>query len=372
MPPQPRDERRPAAASTLGRQPIRAFTLPIPLTRDARQALLVLIPIYDDWEAATLLLMQLDRVLVDAALRASVLLVDDGSNVPVNEEIGARPYAAIDAVDVLALRQNVGHQRAIAIALAYVSDQLGPMATVIMDGDGEDAPRDVPRLLKRLHELDDRSIVFAERRRRSEQLTFRVFYRLYRLLHQLLTGIPVRVGNFSVVPGSLLARLVVVSELWNHYAAAVFKARLPRETVPTERAPRLCGESRMNFVALVGHGLSALSVHAEVIGVRLLMATGLLVGLICAALAGMVFIRVATALPVPAWAPTAVGLLVILLIQAIALALFFVLLIMHGRTQPLFIPIRDYHVFVTPIARVFPSLPTTVATSASSPARRPR
>jgi hypothetical protein len=38
-------------------------------------------------------------------------------------------------------------------------------------------------------------------------------------------------------------------------------------TVPTERAPRLCGESRMNFVALVGHGLSALSVHAELIGV---------------------------------------------------------------------------------------------------------
>ena len=246
----------------------------------------MLIPIYDDWEAVALLLAQLDGVLVQTGMHASILLVDDGSLVPVSRQIADRPYQAVDRIDVLSLRQNVGHQRAIAIALAYVHDRLEPAVTVVMDGDGEDAPRDVPRLVTRLHELGDGAIVFAERRRRSEQLAFRVFYSLYRLLHRLLTGIPVRVGNFSAVPAALLSRLVVVSELWNHYAAAVFKARLPRDTVPTERAPRLCGESRMNFVALVGHGLSALSVHAELIGVRLLVATGLLVGLICALLAG--------------------------------------------------------------------------------------
>jgi hypothetical protein len=75
---------------------------------------------------------------------------------------------------------------------------------------------------------------------------------------------------------------------------------------------------------------------------------------------------------VPGWAPTAVGLLVILLVQAIALALFFVLLIMHGRTQPLFIPIRDYHVFVNPVTRLFPALPTTAATAGPSSAHRSR
>jgi hypothetical protein len=331
--------------------------------------LLVLIPIYDDWEAVTLLLALLDSVLVNARTHASILLIDDGSIVPPSRAIGARAYRALDAVDVLVLRQNVGHQRAIAIALAYVYDRLSPEATVVMDGDGEDAPRDVPRLVDRLHELGDGAIVFAERRRRSEQLAFRVFYGLYRILHRLLTGIPVRVGNFSVVPAPLLARLVVVSELWNHYAAAVFKARLPRDTVPTERSPRLCGESRMNFVALVAHGLSALSVHAEVIGVRLLVATGLLVGVICALLASVLFIRVATAVAIPGWAPTAVGLLVILLVQAIALALFFVLLIMHSRTQPLFIPIRDYHVFVNPVARLFPTAAVATADPAAAPTR---
>jgi hypothetical protein len=343
--------------------------LTTPPTRVAGPPLLVLIPIYDDWEAVSLLLVLLDAVLVDARMQASILLVDDGSMVPAGAAIGSRTYSAIDAVDVLTLRQNVGHQRAIAIALAYVHDRLAPAATVVMDGDGEDAPRDVPRLIIRLRELGDSAIVFAERRRRSEQLAFRVFYSVYRVVHRLLTGIPVRVGNFSVVPAALLARLVVVSELWNHYAAAVFKARLPRDTVPTERAPRLCGESQMNFVALVAHGLSALSVHAEVVGVRLLVATGVLVAVICALLASVLFVRLATALTIPGWAPTAVGLLVILLVQAIALALFFVLLIMHGRTQPLFIPIRDYYVFVNPVARLFPM---TAATPTPAITARPR
>jgi hypothetical protein len=76
---------------------------------------------------------------------ASILLVDDGSVVPVSGEIGARSYDTIEATDVLPLQQNLGHQRAIAIALAYVHDRLAPDVTVVMDRDGEDAPQDVAR-----------------------------------------------------------------------------------------------------------------------------------------------------------------------------------------------------------------------------------
>ena len=241
------------------------------LTRSTRRCtgaqsgdeLLVLIPIYNDWAAAGLLLRRLDEVLADAGLTADVLLVDDGATVPLPDCWPGHDWRALGRIDVLSLRRNVGHQRAIAIALAFVDRKRSPHVVVVMDGDGEDAPEDVPRLLACLHQNDHSTIVFAERTRRSESAIFRVFYALYRWAHRLLTGIPVRVGNFSVVPFRLLRRLVVVSELWNHYAAAVFKARLPRACVPTERAPRLAGKSRINFVDLVMHGLSALSVHSE-------------------------------------------------------------------------------------------------------------
>jgi hypothetical protein len=226
---------------------------------------------------------------------------------------------------------------------------------VIMDGDGEDAPNDVPRLIERLHGGDGPQVVFAERRRRSESWFFRVSYLLYRWTHRWLTGIPVRVGNFSALPGALVERLVVVSELWNHYAAAVFKARLPRTSIPTTRAARLGGAPKMNFVSLVAHGLSALSVHAEIIGVRLfvvtLAAVGVVILLLMMTISGYMLGRVT----VPAWAGVGIGVLLLLLMQAIGLAMGFVFLVLHARSQPLFIPLRDYTYFLSRIDVLRPS-----------------
>jgi hypothetical protein len=199
--------------------------------------------------------------------------------------------------------------------------------------------------------------VFAERTKRSEHLAFRVFYGLYRLAHRLLTGIPVRVGNFSAIPLSHLDALVVVPELWNHYAAAVFKARLPRHTVPTARATRIAGEPRMNMAALIGHGLSALSVHAELVGVRLLIACGVVALAVCALLASVLAVRLTTSLAIPGWATTATGLLVIVLFQIVSLAVFFAFLVLHGRSQPQFIPLRDFSYFLGGITPLFERTP---------------
>jgi hypothetical protein len=41
--------------------------------------------------------------------------------------------------------------------------------------DGEDDPADVPRLLARLQEEGHQNVVFAERSRKSESITFRIF-----------------------------------------------------------------------------------------------------------------------------------------------------------------------------------------------------
>jgi hypothetical protein len=314
--------------------------------RTVRDKLLVLVPIYNDWAAAGLLLPRLDRVLADADLTADVLLIDDGSTAGIPAQWLGNDWRALDCIEVLSLRRNVGHQRAIAIALAFVERHRSPDAVVVMDGDGEDAPEDVPRLLACLAEHERSAVVFAERTRRSESVTFRVFYALYRWTHRLLTGIPVRVGNFSVIPFRLLRRLVVVSELWNHYAAAVFKARLPRASIPTERAPRLAGKSGMNFVDLVMHGLSALSVHAELVGVRLVVVTAIVVTAMVSALLAVLGFRVFMPLTLPAWTSTAVGVLLIVLLQVLAFTSLFAFLVLHARSHPTFIPVRDYEYFV--------------------------
>jgi glycosyltransferase involved in cell wall biosynthesis len=314
-----------------------------------------LIPVFNDWAALAQLLPQLDDALHQHALRADVLIVDDGSTEPPPADFLKGPFQALGRIDLLPLRRNLGHQRAITVGLAYVHDQLAPPAVIVMDADGEDDPRDVPRLLQRCSQEGGERLVFAERTKRSESWAFRLSYGLYKVGHYLLTGYRVRVGNFSVVPRPQLARLVTIAEMWNHYAAAAIKSRLPFVTVPTRRARRLHGPSKMDFIQLALHGLSALAVYGDLIVVRLLLATLLLSFLMGLTLAGLLGLWLLTDRAVPGWAVIALGAAETVLLQG---AFFFFLvsvLILGNRQSAMFLPLRDYVSFTGPVQTVWPS-----------------
>jgi hypothetical protein len=301
----------------------------------------ICIPVYNDWESAGLLVEQLDAVAATLGVPVSLLLVDDGSSEPPPAALPRRP-AHLQSVEVLRLRRNVGHQRAIALGLTFIHEQRPCTAVVVMDADGEDAPKDIPTLFERCRREGFRSIVFAERARRSESRGFRAGYQAYKLLHRILTGRKVEVGNFSVVPWSALRRIVGISEIWNHYAAGVYKARLPVVQVPIPRARRLAGESRMNFVALVTHGLSAISVFSESVGVRMLVATSVMMGVALVALAVTIGVRLWTDLAITGWATTAAGLLGVLLVNLFLVLTLAVVFVLQSRDRDTFLPLRDY------------------------------
>lgn len=307
----------------------------------------VLLPVFNDWAALRKLLGPLDAVLAEHNLPVHVLVVDDGSTQPVPAGPLVDQPRAITVVEVLHLRRNLGHQRAIAIGLAYLeAERPASQLVVVMDSDGEDDPRDIPRLIARSEQLDRHAMIFAERTKRSESLVFQVCYHLYRLCHRILTGRGVRVGNFSVIPRRRLSSLVATSELWNHYAAAAFTSRQPYETIPTSRARRLDGRSKMNFVGLVIHGLSAISVYSDTIGVRLLLATLVMMGLDVLLLVVTLGIRVSTDLAIPGWATTVFGVLLIILLQATLFLFVFSFMILAGRNAASFLPTRDYGYFI--------------------------
>src|SRR6266540_1819525 len=316
--------------------------------------LTILMPLYNDWDALSLLLPILDRELKADGLTAGILIVDDGSTEAVPENLGAR-FESIKTIDVLSLRRNLGHQRAIAVGLSYIEANQPECSVVIMDSDGEDNPKDVPRLVRECDANRREKIVFAARTRRSEGWTFAFFYHLYRLIHFLLTGVHVRVGNFSIVPTDALKRLVAVSELWNHYAAAVHKAKLPLELIPSKRAGRLKGPGRMDMVSLVVHGLSAMAVFGDRIGVRLLIVASLGMVLAGGALIGVVGIRMFTTLAVPGWATYVSGILLVMLIQMLLVVLVFAFVILGGRDAASFIPGRDYMYLTGGVRRVYGS-----------------
>jgi hypothetical protein len=196
--------------------------------------------------------------------------------------------------------------------------------------------------------------VFAARFRRSESLFFRFCYHSYRGLHKALTGVSVRVGNFSIVPFWALNSLVVVSELWNHYAAAVIKSRLPCTTIPTQRGTRLAGSSRMNFFGLMLHGMSALSVYGDVIGIRLLVAASTLLLAISGGLTAALLLRSGTSPGEPGLPMILGGVLLFVTFQVAVVSSILVFSVLGGRATLTFLPIRDYRYFIKDVTKTFP------------------
>ena len=310
----------------------------------ARPKILILMPVFNDWPACSQLIQEIDDVVSQHAWDVQVIAIDDGSIS--NEFDPSLKSESLQQVEILRLKRNLGHQRAICIGLSYANENWEGDAIVIMDGDGQDGASDIPTLLKRALEDQNKPVVFAARQRRAENLLFRFFYVIYKTVHYLLTGHHVRVGNFSAFAFSRLRTLCVFPDLWNHYAATVFKSKLPRVQIPIDRRIRSEGRSRMNFVGLVVHGLSAMSVFGETIGVRLLMLASGMAAL--AFLGGVIVssIRVFTDWAIPGWATyTVIGMLIVG-IQAMLLMVVFTFVVLSARNGSFFLPIRDYRYFV--------------------------
>ena len=314
----------------------------------------VLMPLRDDWASGAELIRRLDRTLSAYPCILNVLLVDDGSVEPCAAADFRSEYAVVRSIGVLRLRRNLGHQRAIAVGLVHAAQANHCDAVLVMDADGEDTPEGALQLLRAFSEIHHGAkAVFAQRSRRTESLVFKLSYGFYKVLHRLLTGISVRVGNFSVFPPAYLSTLVVMSELWNHYAAAVFRSGLSFTAIPIARGNRIAGRSRMNFVSLVTHGLSAISVFSDVVGVRLLIAS--MAGSVMAVLGvfTVIGIRLFTDWAIPGWATYTIGTLIVILIQFIAIATSFTFTLLSSRAALNFVPLRDCEVFVLESVEVY-------------------
>jgi hypothetical protein len=144
---------------------------------------------------------------------------------------------------------------------------------------------------------------------------------------------------------SALERLVTMSELWNHYAGAVYKSKLPHGRLPTDRGHRLGGKSHMDLVALVAHGLAGISTFYDVVATRILIGSVSFVLLLVAVLAVVFGIRIYTNLAIPGWATYTSGLLLVLMIQIASISFSLVFSLIATRLNMTFVPARDYHVF---------------------------
>ncbi len=302
----------------------------------------ILLPVYNDWEALRKLLELITLNCKDYKL--SFLAIDDCSSQTYNPT----DFQDFD-LEVIHLVSNVGHQRAIAIGISYLADNLKSDCVIVMDSDGEDKPEHILELILKAESEPDK-IVFAQRKKRSESLVFKLFYIVYKLVFKFLTGNVITFGNFSFIPAKKIKNIAHVSEIWNNYPGGIIRSRLPFTSVPLDRGTRLAGESKMNFSSLILHGMSAISVFLDFTAVRILIFASFMILASFIGSGVVLYYKFILQQATPGWASSLIMGFLVIFIQGFFISLFILFMVLSSRRYTSFVPYLGYKKYIDSIS----------------------
>ena len=214
----------------------------------------VAVPVHNEEQVLPELLQRLTAVL-DALGGGphEMVFVDDGSkdgSLAILEAASGHDGRIV----VVSLSRNFGHQAALSAAL----DQVTGDATLIMDGDLQDRPEEIPRLVAKLQEGFD--VVYAQRVRRKEGTLLRtayfLFYRLITSLSEL--RLPLDAGDFSIMSRRVVAEIRSAPEHNRYLRGLRTWVGFRQVGLEVERAERFAGKSKYSLGALIRLGFDGI------------------------------------------------------------------------------------------------------------------
>jgi polyisoprenyl-phosphate glycosyltransferase len=187
-----------------------------------------------------------------------IVLVDDGSEDRTFELM--RDATARDSRVVgVRLSRNFGHQAALTAALETVSGEV----VVVMDGDLQDRPEEIPRFLAEYEQGYD--VVYAQRTERKESLALRAaYFTFYRVLNRLSElEVPVDSGDFALLSRRVVDELNLLPERHRYLRGLRTWVGFRQTGIPVERDRRASGEpsyTTAGLLRLAFDGIFAFSV----------------------------------------------------------------------------------------------------------------
>ncbi len=294
--------------------------------------LAIVIPVLNDWDSLGFLVNDL-RLEFQHSATLHFVVVDDGSTVPLDSRV-RETLAAAGKTSVIHLQRTLGHQRAIALGLVHATRSVDFTHVAVMDADGEDTASGLRTLVTAALEAPH-DVILARRGRRRESRWFRLGYVLYRAVFRTLTGVEIRHGNFAILPRSSALSIVNSDSLGSHFAATLVRSNLPKSEIRIDRGSRYVGTSKMNTYGLITHGLSAMSVFADRVFIRVVMASAALFLLSLTAFAAVILLRIATDAAVPGWATTAAGIALLFALQILSTSVLATFIVIQQRLASL-------------------------------------
>ena len=228
---------------------------------------IILSPVYNDSQNA---LQLVNQIFLDyPKFFDEIVLIDDGSDSSLYDFFNSSlSQLEKQKITIIRLNSNQGHQRAISIGLCFVRDKFKTPSVVVLDSDGEDGSKQIKTMLDI---FDGNSNVVATRSKRQESFIFRQGYWWFKFLFIFLTGKNLNFGNFSIINHQTLNKLVNNANLWNNYPATLLKHVPNIKRIKLPRQKRFSGNSSMNLMSFIQHGLGAISVFLDRVLIRILL-----------------------------------------------------------------------------------------------------
>ncbi len=226
------------------------------VSSETRVEVSVVIPVYCNADTVDILYERLRAVLEVEGLDFEIIFVNDAC--PMNSLVRLRALAHADQrVCVLGLSRNVGQHAAVLLGLSHSRGTW----CIIMDGDLQDPPEAIPKLLGRARE--GALVVFAARRGQYESRLRLLTSRCFKLLLQWFTGLPPDAGTYMVLHRNAVIRLLALKTTRPFLGAMIGFTGISWASVPVARVKRPKGRSAYSGLGRLRSAMSAIACAAE-------------------------------------------------------------------------------------------------------------
>ncbi len=215
----------------------------------------VVVPMYNEEEVLSETYCRLTEVMEKCGFGYEIVFVNDGSRDqtgPMLKEICERDTR----VKLLDFSRNFGHQIAITAGMDYSSGQ----CLVVIDGDLQDPPELIPKMVEKWREGYD--VVYGKRISRQgesflKKITAALFYRFLRSMTDV--SIPVDTGDFRLIDGRVRDALKHVKEKNRYVRGLISWLGFKQTAIEFEREERFAGETKYPFKKMLKLALDGIT-----------------------------------------------------------------------------------------------------------------
>ena len=199
----------------------------------------VVVPVHDEELSVALLYEQLEAALQPEGEPWEAVFVDDGS---LDGTFAAltRLHARTPNTKVVRLRRNFGKSAALAAGFAHAQGEI----VVTIDGDLQDDPAEIPRLLAKLDEGFD--LVSGWKTKRRDPLRRRIVSRIFNAVTGRVSGLRLHDMNcgFKAYRAEVVHGLTLYGELHRFIPVLAYYRGFRVAELPVNHRPRPHGTSR--------------------------------------------------------------------------------------------------------------------------------